>query len=136
MSDRLFSREEAEALLTTIIPILERLREAVEAAGDPGARRQAIERLTSANGHARRLSDDYGTRIGRETALARALSDIETLAEMGVEVKDPSTGLIDFRHERDGHVVYLCWRLGEPRIEWWHEIAAGFAGRQRLDRAE
>lgn len=122
-------------MLPTIVPILERLRDAVKAAGSPAAQRQAIDRLTSANGHARQLSRGYAGKPGRDAALASALSAIATLSEMGVEVKDPSTGLIDFRHERSGHVVYLCWRLGESRIEWWHEIEAGFAGRQRLDRA-
>ena len=47
-------------------------------------------------------------------------------------MKDPERGLIDFYHERDGQVVYLCWQLGEPDIEWWHDTEAGFAGRQPL----
>ena len=42
------------------------------------------------------------------------------------------TGLIDFPAERDGRVIYLCWKRGEPRVEHWHEVEDGFAGRQTL----
>jgi hypothetical protein len=52
---------------------------------------------------------------------------------MGVEIKDLTTGLIDFRGLRDGHEVYLCWQYGEADIRFWHEIESGFAGRQLID---
>jgi hypothetical protein len=54
------------------------------------------------------------------------------LRQIGVELKDYFTGLIDFPTLRDGREVYLCWRLGEPEVAHWHEIEAGFAGRQKL----
>lgn len=55
------------------------------------------------------------------------------LFEMGVQLKDYSRGLIDFPSMRDGRIILLCWQLGEnDEIEWWHELEAGFAGRQRL----
>lgn len=55
------------------------------------------------------------------------------LNEMGVQLKDYSRGLIDFPCMREGRIVLLCWQLGEDeQIEWWHEIEAGFAGRQPL----
>jgi hypothetical protein len=54
------------------------------------------------------------------------------LAALGVELKDCFTGLIDFRCRMDGREVYLCWRLGEPAVAHWHELDAGFAGRQKL----
>lgn len=54
------------------------------------------------------------------------------LTGLGVELKDHLTGLIDFRHVMDGREVYLCWRLGEPDVAHWHELDAGFAGRQKL----
>jgi hypothetical protein len=50
----------------------------------------------------------------------------------GCELKGVDEGLIDFPSEREGRVVYLCWRLGEDAIRWWHEIDSGFAGRQPL----
>ena len=54
------------------------------------------------------------------------------LDKLGVELKDYYTGLIDFRHMKDGKEVYLCWRLGEPEIAHWHELDAGVAGRQKI----
>jgi len=50
----------------------------------------------------------------------------------GVEVKDPLTGLIDFRSLRAGQEVYLCWRLGEGGIAWWHTLDGGVQGRRPL----
>lgn len=57
---------------------------------------------------------------------------IGELHELGVEFKDPVLGLVDFPGEMDGRVVYLCWKLGEPDVRFWHELQSGFAGRQSL----
>jgi hypothetical protein len=55
------------------------------------------------------------------------------LSELGIEVKDHARGLIDFPSMKNGRVVYLCWQFGDgPEIKWWHELDAGFAGRQEL----
>src|SRR5262249_24276607 len=54
------------------------------------------------------------------------------LAELGVELKDHSIGLIDFPARRDGREVYLCWKMGEPAVAYWHELDAGYRGRQKL----
>jgi hypothetical protein len=58
------------------------------------------------------------------------------LGELGVEFKAFDVGLVDFPGERDGRPIYLCWRLGEPEVEYWHELDAGFAGRQPLTAPE
>lgn len=57
---------------------------------------------------------------------------LRELSQLGVEMKDPFTGLIDFPSLMNGRAVYLCWRLGEPEVAHWHELEAGFAGRQKL----
>jgi hypothetical protein len=55
------------------------------------------------------------------------------LHDLGIELKDYTRGLIDFPSMKNGRIVLLCWQLGEgDEIEWWHEIEAGFAGRQPL----
>lgn len=55
------------------------------------------------------------------------------IAELGVELKDYSRGLIDFPCDRNGRIIYLCWELSDGEdIEWWHETDAGYSGRQRL----
>jgi hypothetical protein len=57
---------------------------------------------------------------------------VQELAGLGVELKDPGIGLIDFPGRIDGREVYLCWRYGEPEVAYWHELEAGYAGRQKL----
>ena len=66
----------------------------------------------------------------------RLAKDIEgyiaELNDLGVICKGMDTGLVDFRGQIDGREVYYCWKLGEPSVMYWHEIDAGFVGRQRL----
>ena len=57
---------------------------------------------------------------------------VNELTELGVEFKGFDLGLVDFPGHLGGRDVYLCWRLGEPAVEYWHERDAGFAGRQPL----
>lgn len=57
----------------------------------------------------------------------------QELADLGIELKDPQIGLIDFPTLVDGREVYLCWKLGEPEVGFWHEITAGFQGRQSIE---
>jgi hypothetical protein len=57
---------------------------------------------------------------------------LRELDGLGIELKDPFTGLVDFRCQMDGREVYLCWRLDEPEVAHWHELNAGFTGRQKL----
>lgn len=64
------------------------------------------------------------------TELSLRVNELESL---GVQLKDYARGLIDFPSLRDGRVVLLCWQLGEgDSLEWWHDVEAGFAGRQPL----
>lgn len=61
----------------------------------------------------------------------RLRSYVEELMKLGVELKSED-GLCDFPSTRDGREIYLCWRLGEPKVAHWHELEAGFAGRRRI----
>jgi hypothetical protein len=58
---------------------------------------------------------------------------IHEILETGVQIKDINIGLLDFPTLRDGHEVYLCWKYGEGDIAFWHEVDAGFAGRQPIE---
>lgn len=60
---------------------------------------------------------------------------VEELRQLGVEPKGVEEGLVDFPAILDNREVYLCWRLGEPEVQFWHDIEAGFAGRQPLPTA-
>ena len=67
-----------------------------------------------------------------EKEIAKLQEFIDELENLGIELKDISRGLIDFRSLMDGREVYLCWLLGEDEIGHWHELDAGFGGRQSL----
>ena len=69
----------------------------------------------------------------RAQGLARDLEGYRCeLADLGIQLKDPRLGLVDFPSEVGGRPVLLCWRLGEPEVQYWHEMDAGYAGRQPL----
>jgi hypothetical protein len=65
-----------------------------------------------------------------ETTLERLHGLVDELGEVGCEVKDFQIGLVDFVGRHQARDVYLCWKLGENKIGFWHELDAGFAGRQ------
>ena len=77
-------------------------------------------------------------RIACEREIAREKSRFSTLLDelqtVGVDLKDARSGLIDFMGRHKGHDVCLCWKLGEPTIGFFHEIDAGFAGRQPISK--
>lgn len=77
--------------------------------------------------HRRELEDECNRGVEKLRDLARELSDI------GVELKDWQRGLIDFPTLREDREVFLCWQLGEERVEYWHDADTGFAGRQPVD---
>jgi hypothetical protein len=57
---------------------------------------------------------------------------LSVFQDLGCELKDLDDGLVDFPSYRQGQLIYLCWKRGEDRIEWWHTMEAGFSGRQPL----
>jgi hypothetical protein len=61
---------------------------------------------------------------------------LNQVKDMGVHIKDIDKGLCDFPYLRQGRVVYLCWHLGEDDIAFWHDIEAGFGGREPLDETD
>ncbi|HZZ41660.1 MAG TPA: DUF2203 domain-containing protein [Tepidisphaeraceae bacterium] len=61
---------------------------------------------------------------------------VDELADVGCELKDFQTGLVDFIGRHQGRDVYLCWKLGETEIQYWHELHTGFAGRQTVSSLE
>lgn len=66
---------------------------------------------------------------GAEEELLKA---VLSLNSMGIQLKGPLEGLIDFPSYREGELVELCWKLGEERVEFWHRIGEGFTGRKKL----
>src|SRR3954464_4812246 len=77
---------------------------------------------------------DRAEQLEREAqSLAREIDGYQReLEELGILLKDRRLGLVDFPSEMNGRNVLLCWRLGEPEVQYWHEVDAGYAGRQPL----
>lgn len=126
-----FTREEAEALLPQISAVLRQIQDDRKSMLQTQEELDNLRLQAAGNGyhlHERMLH------LQRELALHAA--NLRKLAEQldtfGCELKDPDKGLIDFLSLRDGREIYLCWFLGEERINYWHYISAGFAGRQPL----
>lgn len=68
-----------------------------------------------------------------EGTLDRLQTLVDELSGVGVELKDYQMGLVDFIGRHQGHDVYLCWKLGEGEVAYWHEMQTGFAGRQPVN---
>jgi hypothetical protein len=122
---KLFTADEANQLLPELMPAVEdmlagraeilRLRPDLESTLDKAVR----------NGG----SPESGPLL---EAFDRVKTAIERIQTHGVLVKDVNSGLLDFPAVRQGEVVFLCWRVGEPSVAFWHSIDGGFAGRQPL----
>lgn len=125
---KLFSVEEANALLPTVRRIVAGLaRDYARVVAAREAAQQAAEGAKESGGGSMPGGGPY---VAALTGLAERAGQLEAL---GVQLKDYERGLIDFPTMRDDRVVLLCWQLGEgDRIEWWHDLEAGFAGRQPL----
>jgi len=74
-----------------------------------------------------RFEESTAALRGAEEDLVTALGGLE---ELGVQLKDPRIGLVDFLSYREGELVELCWQLGEDRIAHWHRIGEGYRGRK------
>jgi hypothetical protein len=122
--EKFYTVDEANALVPKLKPLLERIRDTQQALAEDKTV-AAVREKASHNG---------GGLPGRHLSeLARTLErDLHQLQEWGIVLRDPSIGLIDFFHQRKGETVFLCWKLGEARVEWWHPVETGIAGRERL----
>ena len=121
---RHYTLEEARALLSWVAERLISLRGARDRLGD-GDARQALANGSSGNG-----GGSPGKQVSEAFLELRAgMADLD---ERDIVLRDRDRGLIDFPAFRDGREVYLCWIDGEPDIEFWHDLDAGYAGRQPL----
>jgi hypothetical protein len=121
-TDRVFTADDANGELAALRERLPRLRD---------ARLGLIassERITDA------VAADGGGVAGSDWFLHQETlkTEVEYLAERGILLRDPDTGLIDFPAERDGEQVFLCWRLGEGDVAYYHGVHGGFSGRMPL----
>jgi hypothetical protein len=124
---RYFTLQEANETLATIRPLMEQV--------------QIIRQKILAQQPEAWPAIEKSAGNGSNRALSQMVQDFEKfdvlvhqIQDTGVLIKDINTGLLDFPAIRNGQEVYLCWQVGEEGIEYWHEVEAGFAGRQPIDR--
>ena len=124
MAETFYSVEEANALVPKLRPLLQRIRDTQQALAEDKTV-AAVREKASHNG---------GGLPGRHLSeLTKTLErDLKQLQDWGIVLRDPGIGLIDFFHQRQGETVFLCWKLGEARVQWWHPVQTGIAGREPL----
>jgi len=129
---RLFTIEQANAMLPLVRAICSDL---ATLARDVMERRHRLALLTA--GRDLKPGDPYSDELTQmegdlERDAVRLQEYVAELRELGVEPKGAVEGLVDFPYELEGRVVYLCWKLGEPEVLYWHDLDTGFSGRQPL----
>jgi hypothetical protein len=122
---RYYTAEEANAILPQVRAVVHEMLEA--RAAIVAARPEVWPVLEKAvgNGGSKKASDLI-FEFEKVQGAAKALADL------GLHLKDINTGLVDFLSLRDGREVYLCWRYDEAEVAHWHDLEAGFAGRQPI----
>ncbi len=130
---RVFTPAEANAALPLVKAIV---RDLAQHSRDVIERRERFEQLKerrAARGHG--VYDEELAQVEEELRQdAEQLQGyVNELLELGVEPKSGPDGLVDFPAFMEGRLVYLCWKLGEPEVAHWHELDAGFRGRQPLN---
>lgn len=121
-----FTVEEANAALTVICPLMDEIQI---------IRLDILKNQPEVWPVIEKAAGNGGSRVASLVAQSFERLDqlVHQILDTGAILKDINTGLLDFLSLRDDREVYLCWRYGERNIEYWHEIDAGFAGREPLD---
>jgi len=129
-----YTPAEAQALLDEVIRRLAERLVALRADTEPMRRRwQQMVVAIGSNGGGLDKAEAERLRETLEQAQREASEILAEIASHGVQVKDPDRGLLDFPTVVDGRPALLCWQVGEERIEFWHTIEDGFAGRQPIE---
>ena len=127
MQPHYFSIEEANAAIAVIRPMMDEI--------------QSIRKKIMAHQPEIWPAIERSAGNGGNPTMSKLVRDFDRLDALlhqvlatGVQIKDLGMGLLDFPAWRENHEVYLCWKCGEEQILFWHEIDAGFAGRQPIEK--
>jgi hypothetical protein len=133
MTHRLYSVEEANRVLPEVMRLVERIVDLApvlpEMQETVRINELKFHRPAAGETEREKLAASVAELRATEMAVAVALRSLES---MNVVLKDAMTGLVDFHSDRDGEVVELCWRLGEPEVATWHRIGEGYRGRKPI----
>ena len=126
---RYYDLDAANARIEELRPVLEALRDDRD---DVAESQRQLSRFRATNG-----SSDHAAELERREdhvreVVQRMTQSVAQIEAWGVTLRDISSGLVDFPALAMGRPIWLCWRLGEGDIDWWHELEAGIAGRRPL----
>jgi hypothetical protein len=132
---RRFTLAEAQSLLPRVQRLIEEAIELKSEYDEAGGELESFQKhVMLMGGVSLDRERALEARKRRDNAATRLRNAVETVQEMGCVVKDLSIGLVDFPTKLRGVEVYLCWKLGETRIEYWHGVDEGFRGRKPIDQ--
>ena len=126
---RLFTLQEANALLPHLRPLADRLMEKSRRIRDELSRLQTETGLAAEDPE---LAREIALRPELADLVAEAQTLVEEIQREGAVVNGPEEGLVDFPALLDGEIVFLCWRSSETQVAHWHRITDGFKGRRPL----
>lgn len=129
---RLFTVDEANALLPALRALIERLAEAQQRLLRVADELEHLERRRDRSNALQLARELRETRERLGAAVEARRAAFAEIMALGVQVKSIDPALIDFPSRRENRIVLLCWRAGEPAVMHWHDPAGGFAGRQPL----
>ena len=132
---KIFTAEEVNQQLGTIMELLTQLQGLHQSILKTNQELDGkVAKLSAGNGYPiKELRKEVEQLTGHQLNLVQAFqSALQQLEELGGVLKDLAQGLVDFYALRDGELVFLCWRLGEARVHFWHGLDEGFTGRQPL----
>jgi hypothetical protein len=130
---RLFTPAEANSALDEVRPVAERLVALRERMRELEQAQASLVTAIGGNGAGYAATDLREAQDELRGLAAAATACLERLDELGVTIKDPDLGLLDFPALRDGEEVELCWHVGEEAVGFWHRIGEGYAGRKPID---
>lgn len=134
MADRYFKLHEAQELLPVIGSYLEQAREQkLKVDGLNEELAHAAARIMLMGGSIPAHAELGRKKTERDEFASQVQEAVSKILDTGCLVKDLDEGLVDFPCLMHGEEAYLCWKLGEERIGYWHGIEEGFAGRKPLD---
>jgi len=137
MAEKYFNRHEAEELLPMIGEFLEEARKQKRTLDSISAEiSNAALRIMMLGGSFPPFAELNHKKTQRDKVAEQLARTVDEIQQTGCLIKDLEMGLVDFPSRREGVEVYLCWKLGEARIGYWHGIEEGFVGRKPLDEVK
>src|SRR3954469_1024467 len=129
MQERIFTRSEAVGLLPRLRAILGEVLDEWSRIKGLNPQIQKARDKAQFDGYS-----PYG--VEYIETVSHLMFLLQQIRDLGVVLKDVDRGLCDFPYMKEGRVVYLCWQLGEETIGYWHDVEAGFTGREPLDNSD